>query len=100
MSDLNPQTKNSDRKVSQRRPPQPRYLQAILDETLRVKPPSGGGFRLAEEDLEIGAFGGVCFSSVNGVEIKHTQDMFKTSHVLMIQKELRKKHEWLILTSN
>ena len=33
----------------------PRYLQAILDETLRVKPPSGGGFRLAEEELQIGA---------------------------------------------
>lgn len=35
----------------------PRYLQAILDETLRVKPPSGGGFRLAEEELQIGGAG-------------------------------------------
>ncbi|CAE7632285.1 cyp120 [Symbiodinium pilosum] len=33
-----------------------RYLQGILDETLRVKPPSGGGFRLAEEDLEIAGY--------------------------------------------
>ncbi|CAE7228746.1 putative cytochrome P450 120 [Symbiodinium microadriaticum] len=32
------------------------YLQAILDETLRVKPPSGGGFRLAEEDIEIAGY--------------------------------------------
>ena len=32
-----------------------RYLQAILDETLRVKPPSGGGFRMAEAELSIGA---------------------------------------------
>lgn len=32
------------------------YLQAILDETLRVKPPSGGGFRLAEEELQIGGY--------------------------------------------
>ena len=41
--------------TSPENPSFPRYLQAILDETLRVKPPSGGGFRLAEEELQIGA---------------------------------------------
>jgi len=32
------------------------YLQAILDETLRMKPPAGGGFRMAEEELSIGGY--------------------------------------------
>eukprot|EP00913_Durusdinium_trenchii_P020773 g19513.t1 len=35
---------------------QTEYLQAILDESLRLLPPAGGGFRLAEEDLNIGGY--------------------------------------------
>lgn len=33
-----------------------KYLQAVLDETLRTMPPNGGGLRLAEKDLVIGGY--------------------------------------------
>ena len=34
-----------------------------MDESLRLKPPAGGGFRLAEDDLIIGALPMACLNT-------------------------------------